>query len=139
MFKKIVLPLDLTDKHDAVLRIAVDLAKQGGAEVMLLHVIELIAGLPPEEDQQFYNRLEKLARGVLPRWGKALDEHKIRWQLEVVFGNRAQETALFAARSKADLIILTAPRLDPSNPASGWASLSFKVSVLAECPVLLVK
>jgi hypothetical protein len=40
---------------------------------------------------------------------------------------------------QADLIVLTAPRIDPDHPVAGWASLSFKISLLAECPILLVK
>ena len=55
MFKKILLPIDLSDRHDQALRLAVDLARASGGEVVLLHVVEVIAGLPGEEE--FYGRL----------------------------------------------------------------------------------
>jgi nucleotide-binding universal stress UspA family protein len=45
----------------------------------------------------------------------------------------------YAAEGKVDLIVLTAPRFDKNHPAVGWGSLSYKVGMLAPCPVLLVK
>jgi hypothetical protein len=48
MFKKILLPIDLTDRHGRVLVVAAELATQSGGEVILLHVIETIAGLAME-------------------------------------------------------------------------------------------
>jgi nucleotide-binding universal stress UspA family protein len=45
----------------------------------------------------------------------------------------------FAEKNGADLIVLTAPRLDPSQLSTSWGSLSYKVGILARCPVLLVK
>jgi nucleotide-binding universal stress UspA family protein len=53
MFRRILLPLDLTDKHDGALKRAAELARQSGGEISLLHVIERIPGLEAEEDQQF--------------------------------------------------------------------------------------
>ena len=41
--------------------------------------------------------------------------------------------------SDADLIILTAPQVDPVNPVAAWGSMSHKIGVLSPCPVLLVK
>jgi hypothetical protein len=61
VFKKILLPVDLTDKHLPALDVAADLAKQSGGEVLLLHVIEVISGLSMEEERDFYGRLEKRA------------------------------------------------------------------------------
>jgi hypothetical protein len=45
----------------------------------------------------------------------------------------------FARSLAADLIILTAPRLDPDHPEECWGSLSFKLGIFSACPVLLVK
>jgi nucleotide-binding universal stress UspA family protein len=72
MFKKILLPVDLTDKHGPALDLAADLAKQSGGGILLLHVIEVIAGLSMEEEKDFYGRLEKMARGHLKRLGGRL-------------------------------------------------------------------
>ena len=87
----------------------------------------------------WFRKLEKIARQHLTLLAKVLGEQQIIWKIEILYGNRAQEIASYAAKTKADLIVLTAPRLDPDNPAAGWASLSYKVSLLSQCPVLLVK
>jgi nucleotide-binding universal stress UspA family protein len=139
MFKKILLPLDLTEKHQAAIDIAVELAGQSKAEVTLLHVIEVISGLSLQEEKAFYGRLECSARAHLESFAAVLTGQGIACHKEVLFGNRAPEIARYAADSGARLIILTAPRIDPEHPAAGWGSMSYKVSILAPCPVLLVK
>jgi nucleotide-binding universal stress UspA family protein len=138
MFKKIILPVDLTNKHQAALTLAADLAGQGG-EITLLHVIELIPGLPPEEEQDFYGRLEKAARTHLQHLATVLQQKNVRTVGEVIIGNRTREVARYAGQSGADLIVLTSPRLDIDNPGPGWGSLSWKIALVAPCPVLLAK
>jgi hypothetical protein len=54
MFKRLLLPVDLTDKHASVVATAADLAQHAGGSMTLLHVIELIPGLSREEDRDFY-------------------------------------------------------------------------------------
>jgi nucleotide-binding universal stress UspA family protein len=139
MFKKILLPLDLTDKHQPAIDIAAHLARQSKGQVTLLHVIELIAGLPLEEEKDFYGKLERTAQAHLERFRPPLARRKIACQAEVRFGSRAAEVARHAEEHKVDLIILSAPMIDPKFPAAGWGSLSYKVGILARCPVLLVK
>jgi nucleotide-binding universal stress UspA family protein len=139
MFKRLLLPLDLTDKHGQAVRTAVELAKSSGGRVILLHVIELIPGLSREDDAAFYGRLEKSAQKHLAKIGKALAAKKVAWQAVILFGHRVAETVRYAREEKCDLVIATAPTFDPGNPAVGWGSLSFKISVLSPAPVLLVK
>lgn len=139
MFKRLLLPLDLTDKHTKAVATAVELAAHSQGSVILLHVIELIPGLPREEDPAFYDRLVQTAQAHLDNIGPAFADMDIPCQAVIAFGNRVEETARCAAQNQCDLIVLTAPTFDPMNPAAGWGSLSFKISVLASAPVLLVK
>ena len=139
MFQRILLPLDLTEKHQSAIAVAAELAGRSKGEVTLLHIVELIPGLPLEEEKPFYVRLERLARAHLERLGGSLAERGIAWRAEVLFGMRAPEIARFAADRATDLILLTAPRIDPNNPVASLGSVSYKVSILAPCPVLLVK
>jgi nucleotide-binding universal stress UspA family protein len=53
MFQRILLPVDLSDRHQPALNAATDLAAQSRAEITVLHVIEVIPGLPIEEDRPF--------------------------------------------------------------------------------------
>jgi nucleotide-binding universal stress UspA family protein len=138
MFKKILLPLDLSDRHRRAVDIAAALAKQSGGEVVLLHVIEMIPGLPLEEEKAFYERLEKMAQMHLEPIARRLGERKVPCQSKVIYGHRAREVVDQAEALAADVIVLTAPQLDAGNP-TGWGSLSWKIGVLCRCPVLLVK
>src|SRR5262249_6971559 len=139
MFTKILVPLDLTDKHEAAVAGAADLARQGGGEVTLLHVIEVIPGLSLEEDPKFYGRLERTAEKHLDRYGATLAERQVAWRRKVLYGPRAREIVRFATEAGSDLIVLTAPRFDPDHVAAGLGSASWRLSILAPCPVLLVK
>src|SRR5262249_10650908 len=114
MFQKILLPVDLTEKHRQALDVAAELALQSGGAVTLLHVIEIIPGLSMEEERDFYNRLERIARSHLNRLGQQLEQRHVSWRAEVLFGSRAPESVRYAVEATSDLIILTAPRIDPA-------------------------
>lgn len=101
MFQNIVVPLDLTDRHQAALRNAAELVVPGGA-ISLVHVIETIAGLSRDEEKEFYTRLENNARVHLDRWGRDLDERRISWRAEVRYGDRALESVRYAQESGAE-------------------------------------
>jgi len=139
MFKRILLPVDLTDRHQQALDVAAELAAQSGGAIALLHVIETIAGLSLEEEKDFYNRLDRAARTHLDRLGKVLEKHKIFWRPEVCYGNRTSECVRYAMETATDLIILTAPRIDLAKPKPGLGSMSYAIGILSQCPVLLVK
>jgi nucleotide-binding universal stress UspA family protein len=139
MFKKILVPADLTDRHERAVELAAELAAQGGADIVLLHVVEMIQGLPMEEEGTFYKRLERIARGHLERWSKHLAERQRSCQVEVLFGNRAGEIARYASENGIDLIVLTARPFDPAAPAASLGSMSYRIGLLARSPVLLVK
>jgi nucleotide-binding universal stress UspA family protein len=139
MYKRILIPLDLTDRHAEALRHAGEVAAGPQREIVLLHVIETIPGLGPAEEKPFYDRLERVARKHLEKHAASLAARKVPCQIEVRLGNRAREIARFAKESGADLIVLTAPMLDPENPAQGWGSMSWRVTLLSPCPVLLAK
>jgi nucleotide-binding universal stress UspA family protein len=95
VFKTILLPVDLTDRHGPALEVAAELATQGGG-VTLVHVIETIAGLSLEEERDFYERLTRAARDHLDRLGGRLAERKVRWQAEVRLGHRTAEVVRLA-------------------------------------------
>lgn len=139
MFKRILIPLDLTDKHQRVLEIAAELAQQNGGAVTLLHVIEEIPGLSSDEVDDFYSRLEQRAKEHLQNCGNHFTSKNIPWQSEVRIGSRIHEINRFASEMNADLVLVTAPNIDPNRPGTGWASLSWKIGLVANCPVMLVR
>jgi nucleotide-binding universal stress UspA family protein len=139
MFKRLLLPLDLTDKHVKVVETAAQLAKQSAGSVTLLHIVETIPGLSLEEDEAFYDRLQRSAQQHLDKLGQTFAARQIPWQAVIQFGHRVQDIVRYAQENQIDLILLTSPTFDPVHPGLGWGSLSFKISVLSPVQVLLVK
>jgi nucleotide-binding universal stress UspA family protein len=139
MFKKILLPVDLTDRNEPALKAASELAAQGGGEVLILHVVEMIAGSSLEEEKDFYGRLEQSARQHLDKYVQKVKRTNVAVRAEVRVGKRALEIAQYARDAGCDLIVFTAPPFEAERAFAGWGSMSFKVALLASCPVLLMK
>lgn len=139
MFQRILLPIDLSDRHEPALKMAVSLCAPDGGEILLVHVIELISGLSFDEERPFYDRLRQNALEHLEQLGQRLEECGVRWRIDLRLGHRVHQIVESARENTADLIVLTCPRPDLANPLSGLGSLSFRVSLLTPCPVLLVR
>jgi universal stress protein A len=139
VFKKILVPVDLSDTHQQPLEIAAQLAAESDGEVIILHVVEVIPGLWVEEECDFYDRIEATARDHLTRLGRQLEEAHVPKREEIIFGNRAEEIVRYAMEVGVDLIVLSSHRIDLKNPGAGWGTLSYKIGILSQCPVLLVK
>lgn len=137
MFDHYIVPVDLSDRNSASIRTAAALAASGGL-VTLLHVVETL-DLPYDEVAEFYDRLEKRALGKLEEISRPLSEAGVEFEQLILFGDPAAEIIEFAASSARSLIILQSHRVDPREPTVGWATLSYKVAILAESPVMLVK
>ena len=58
---------------------------------------------------------------------------------EVIYGRPAVDIARFAESKGVDLIAMASHTVDPTRPGRGWGTLSYKIGMLASCPVLLVK
>ena len=137
MFQKVLVPVDLTDRHGPTLDLAARLA--GSGEVVVLHVIEVIQGLSRESDPAFYRRLEAKANEFVGKLVDGLKQKNVTARGEVRFGNRLGEILGFASREGADLVALASHAVDLAQPGAGPGTLSYRVSWLARCPVLLVK
>ena len=141
MFKRILVPVDFTEKSLKAVDMAHDLAVQSGAEVILLHVIERIEHLDPEFDElkPFYDRLAKSARKGLLEFSERFVADSVKVVDAIMYGKRTQEIVRFAIENNADLIIMASHRIDPDRPGHDWSSISYAVAILAPCPVLLAK
>jgi nucleotide-binding universal stress UspA family protein len=139
MFRQILVPTDLTDRSRDAVATAARLAQPNG-RITLFHVIEMIPDIAFEELQAFYTTLEKKAR---QRMREVTEDAAILPDVElvmdVVYGRRGEEILRFAAERQVDLIVLASHPPDPQQPALSLGSLSYKVSALAPCAVLLLK
>jgi universal stress protein A len=140
MFRKILVPLDFTDKNEAALRIAVETAPPGAdTEVVLLHVIETIEHIEPEEMEGFYHSLEARAAAKLFALEERFKQAGITVRQEILLGKRAETIVRYAEDHGTGLILLSSHKVDRQHPSLGIGTLSYRVAIVANCPVLLVK
>jgi len=139
MFKRILVPVDLTEKSLAAVDLAYQLAVQHRAEVILLHVIETIEHVQFDELKPFYERLEVSARKGLLEFSERFKESRLTVDQAIIYGHRTNEILHYATESRVDLIIMASHRIDPDRPGHDWSSISYAVAILSPLPVLLVK
>jgi nucleotide-binding universal stress UspA family protein len=138
-FRHILVPTDLTDRTQRALQLAGQLASRDGGRVTLLHVIETIQGLSLEEVKPFYDRLERKVRKLMEALMRRARADAPPAGGVIVRGRRAEEIVKYAAANEVDLIVLASHRVNPSAVDRDWGTISYKVGILAQCPVLLVK
>ena len=126
MFESILVPVDLTPKNRRAVETARELASRPGGRVTLLHVIETL-DLPFDELREFYERLEARATALIDHCRGLIAAYKVPKIVE------------FAEEGGFDLIILDSHRVRPGEPGKGITTISYRVAILASCPVLLVK
>lgn len=139
MFQRILVPVDFSEKNQRSLEIALNLAATNQGTIYLLHVIEMIADSSFEEFRDFYQNLEHEASQKMAALQTEAKASTIKIDHAIVFGDRVNEIVRIAEEQAADLIVMNSHRIDLNDPATSLSTISYKVSVLANCPVLLVK
>ena len=141
-FHHILVQLDAAGKNTAAVDIAFELAAQNRASVSLLHVVQSIdkdADPPDDETAEFYDHIRQRAESELERMSQRFLEVDLKCEVKVRVGDRLQEIIEFAKHHRVDMIVMSSHRIDPEHLAETWGTLSYKVSVLSECSVMLVK
>ena len=139
VFKRILVPTDLAARTARALDLAGRLAAPGRSRVTLLHVIETVRGIDFKELSAFYRKLETKARNDMAALKGRARRPRLDIDVEVSYGRRAEEIVAFARRNDVDLIVLASHKVNPSMVGRDWGTISYKVGILAQCPVLLVK
>lgn len=139
MFKHILVPTDLTDKSFKALEIAVKMALTDASQVTVLHVIETIEGAEEEDFADFYRKLERRAGKLMSRMIGRYQDESLQIEQEIVYGSRVRDILRYAVDREIDLIVLSSHRIDTDDIVQGWGTISYKVGLLAGCPVMLVK
>lgn len=137
MFHNILVPVDFTPKNRRALRFAADIARKGEATITLLHVIERIEPIPDNELRRFYRKLESVAQRRMVAMATTLARKGCTVRGRILYGTRVARIVNLAARM--DLVVLASHRIGRRRTGPGWDTLSYRVAVLAACPVLLVK
>lgn len=138
MYEHFIVPVDLSRRNAAAVETAKEFALLTKGRLTLLHVVETL-DLPYEEMAEFYKRLEDEAAMKLESVCETLVDSGLEFERRILLGDPATEIVEFAAQSSDSLIVLRSHSVDPSAPTHGWATLSYKVAILATSPILLVK
>jgi len=138
MFNNILVPVNFTKENKKALDIAVKIASQDKGIVHLLHIVEIIADTTFTEFQDFYTKLEARAQKRMSTLTTTKNS-QAEITTAILFGDRVQEILAFAEKRHIDLIVMNSHKINPDNPAQGWGTISYKIGILSQCPVMLVK
>jgi universal stress protein A len=138
-FEHLLVPLNFSDNNEIALQTALDIASSAPSRVTLLHVIEPI-DLPEDSGvQNFTEQLRTRADEKLGQRAQRFSDHNVTVGCENLVGKRAKEIVRFARDNAVDLIILNSHKIQANEPEKELASLSYQVTVLSRCSVLLLK
>jgi nucleotide-binding universal stress UspA family protein len=139
MFNHILVPTDLTERSLKALEVAVKMVLHVDGRITLLHVVETIEDTDPDEVEDFYRKLGKRARKRMEDMAtRVVDERPVIGR-EIIYGKRVREIIRFADEQGVDLIILSSHPIGKESGLQGWGTISYKVGILSNCPVMLVK
>jgi len=57
----------------------------------------------------------------------------------IAYGNRVEEILKFIKENEIDLIIMNSHKVEMNNPIQRWGTISYKVALLSDCPIMLAK
>ena len=139
MFKRILVPIDLSSRNTRTINVALELARTTHALVTLCHVIQSVRDLPSGELRKFYGRLEATSARTLAQVAKRFTAREVPVDTVVCIGEPAREIVRIAAGRRIDLIVMGSHKVRAGRWATGWGTISYKVGIFCRCPVLLVK
>ncbi len=140
VFNHILVPVDFTAKNQAAIAAARQLARQSGARVSLLHVIEFID--VPEDDEEissFYDKLRARSQRELDKLLTMFTGDDCEVTVETVINSRSKGIVLYAGENDVDLIVMSSHPIDPDKRSGGWGTISYQVSAFCHCSIMLVK
>lgn len=139
MFSRILVPVDFSEKCRRSLDIAVNIAGRYDGSIDLLHVIETLVDTEYSELESFYRKLERKALRDMDDLVASYRDGTADIHTHILFGNRGLEILNHAKQRNVGLIIMNSHAVDINQPAQGWGTISYKVALLSQCPVMLVK
>lgn len=133
------MPTDLSDKSLKAIEIATGMGKGKPCHITLLHVVETIEDDEGDEFREFYDKLAARAEKNMAKIARRYETDNIEIHTDIIYGKRVQEIVKYASSKGIDLIILSSHKLDDMENSDGWATISYRVGILAPCPVMMVK
>ena len=106
-----------------------------------MYVIEAIDADDDDEDdlQSFYDRMTDNIQERLQALIRRFQQAGLNAQPEIIVGHKARTIVQYTVTESVDLIIMPSVRVDLRHPDVGLNSVSHHVSMLCQCPVMLIK
>ncbi len=139
MFRHILIPTDFAENSKNALDIAVKLKGEEADNLTVLHVIEMLEDAGYDEFEDFYEELRKRSQKKLDAMVQGYRDQKVHLSTQIVYGKRSLEIVRFAEEHGVDLIVIGSHSIDRNQLPQNWGTISYKVGILANCPVLMVK
>lgn len=145
MKEKILIAIDSSDSSSKVLAYGINLAGKLDAEVKVVHVIEpyskrstILNQLNPAMVKQTNGLYELAGQELMEAAKKQTAAAKVPVHYETLVGNAAQQILTAAKKSEASMILIGSRGM---NAVAEFilGSVSSKVAMYAEIPVLIVK
>ncbi len=141
-FTKILSPIDFSDPSQAALETAAGMAKQFGAELLLVHVVPAIPDLPSSvsmlKEGQYDQALQKDGATRLAEMAQKLTQAGVKAKSAIGTANdTAMEIIRQADENDADLIVIATHGLSGLHKLV-FGSVTEKVLREAHCPVLVM-
>lgn len=141
-FSHILVPVDFSQANHAALARAMEIAGPTKTRITLLHVIEEVPYAEDDQIDTFYAMLQRQAEQKMSELAAASqrgDGPEQELEMEIIVGRRGPEILRFTAENEVDLVVMSSHAIHPDDLSRGWATLSYQVSIICPCSVLLVK
>jgi nucleotide-binding universal stress UspA family protein len=140
-FSHIVVPVDFTERNRIALAKAMEIARPAAGRIMLLHIIEEVPYADDDQIDKFYAMLRRQAEQKMHELveGFRKDRGAVELTTAIMVGRRGPEIVRYAMEKHADLVVMSSHAIRTDDLTGGWATLSYQVSIICPCSVLLVK
>jgi nucleotide-binding universal stress UspA family protein len=140
--KKVLVPTDFSASARHALTYGISFAKEYGAELVLLHVVENLtvgyaSDLFPVPMAEVFQEISGYAKTELAKLGEEARQRSVSVQEQVVQGKPSAEIIRFAAENAVDIIVLGTHGKGMLDQAL-FGSTTERVVRRAPCPVLTV-
>lgn len=140
MYKRILLPLGLSEFKAGSIKPLLKQLADSQAKVTLLHVIEPISDADDREVSAFLQRLQERAESYLQEVAQELGELLSNVEYQITTGKRSTRIVEFAKQEQIDFILMSAKQSvnGPLTPQE-LGNLGNLVAMMAPCSVLISK
>ena len=140
-FKRMLCPVDFSDSSRSALDFALSLAREGDAELTILHVLEWPDALPPNwpvPTPEFRDAAERDVRATLAQLVPEADRQRCHPTLRLGDGKAYREILGVATDGRTDLIVMGVHGRNPLDLLL-FGSTTNQVVRRATCPVLTLR